>query len=214
MDEFEKWLLKNKMSASSAYKYSRAINTISGEMIAEGIIENNLYNLRGICDLDIVINRILSNNKFEIKNNTGHYMYSNALSHFYEYIKSLNDVDILNYKEIALTQEDQSFVEGKAVLLKHIVRERNPQLIRIAKDNFKRKNKKLYCELCKFDFAEKYGELGEDFIEAHHIKPISEMQGVEKTNIEDLIMVCSNCHSMIHRKRPWLNKDELKLILR
>lgn len=39
------------------------------------------------------------------------------------------------------------------------------------------------------------------------------MQDGEKTKIEDIIMVCSNCHSMIHRKKPWLSiKDIGKII--
>ena len=35
----------------------------------------------------------------------------------------------------------------------------------------------------------------------------------DKTKIEDIIMVCSNCHKMIHRKIPWLFKDNLKEII-
>lgn len=67
--------------------------------------------------------------------------------------------------------------------------------------------------MCGFDFAKTYGELGEKFIEAHHIKPVSQMDENEKTSIDDIIMVCSNCHSMIHRKKPWLTIDKIKEIL-
>ena len=35
----------------------------------------------------------------------------------------------------------------------------------------------------------------------------------EKTSIDDIVMVCSNCHSMIHRKKPWLTIDKIKEIL-
>ena len=38
-------------------------------------------------------------------------------------------------------------------------------------------------------------------------------EGTEKTNILDLIMVCSNCHSMIHRRKSYLSKDELKMLI-
>lgn len=44
-------------------------------------------------------------------------------------------------------------------------------------------------------------------------KPVSQMQPGEKTSINDLMMVCSNCHSMIHRKRPWLSKEQLSRLL-
>ena len=109
-----------------------------------------------------------------------------------------------------VTQDDDEFSEGKQILRKHIIRERNYMLIANAKKKFKEKNGSLFCEICGFDFYEKYGELGKDFIEAHHIKPVSEMKENESTKIEDIIMVCSNCHSMIHRKKPWLKRNEIK----
>lgn len=116
-------------------------------------------------------------------------------------------------EEIELTQEDDEFSEGKILLKKHLQRERNVKLIESAKKEFLKKNGHLYCEVCGFDFEKTYGELGKNFIEAHHIKPVSTMQDGEKTKIEDIIMVCSNCHSMIHRKKPWLSiKDIGKII--
>ena len=123
---------------------------------------------------------------------------------------------LTNYDDSILsdiTQDDDEFSEGKQVLKKHIVRERNYSLIANAKKRFKEKNGTLYCEVCGFNFQKTYGELGDDFIEAHHIKPVSEMKENELTKIEDIVMLCSNCHSMIHRRKPWLNKTELyKLI--
>lgn len=113
-----------------------------------------------------------------------------------------------------LTADDDEFAEGKKSLKEHIIRERNQLLITKAKKRFKEShNGKLYCEACGFDFTEKYGELGEGFIEAHHIKPISQMMPNEKTKIEDIVMLCSNCHSMIHRKKPWLCKSDLKKLI-
>lgn len=85
----------------------------------------------------------------------------------------------------------------------------------MAKKQFKeRHNGKLFCEICGFSFADKYGDIGKDFIEAHHIKPVSEMKEGESTNINDIVMVCSNCHSMIHRRKPWLNKNEIRDIIK
>eukprot|EP00918_Siedleckia_nematoides_P013151 GHVU01028702.1.p1 GENE.GHVU01028702.1~~GHVU01028702.1.p1 ORF type:complete len:210 (-),score=28.23 GHVU01028702.1:440-1069(-) len=109
-----------------------------------------------------------------------------------------------------LTEDDIEFPEGKKVLRQHISRERNPKLIRLAKEKFIRENNNLYCEVCGFDFEKEYGDLGKGFIEGHHSKPISELKENEKTKIEDIVMVCSNCHKMLHRKRPWLKKNELK----
>ena len=118
--------------------------------------------------------------------------------------------DISEVDEIELTQEDDEFPEGKLLLKKHLSRERNPKLISEAKRLFVKKNNHLFCEVCGFDFAKIYGEIGDNFIEAHHIKPISNMEDGEKTKIEDIVMLCSNCHSMMHRKKPWLTIEQLK----
>ena len=114
--------------------------------------------------------------------------------------------------EVDLTQDDVKFCEGRKLLKMHIIRERNPKLIYEAKKRFKESNGSLYCEICGFNFEEKYGKLGADFIEGHHIKRVSEMRDGEKTDINDIVMLCSNCHSMIHRKKPWVTRNNLKKI--
>lgn len=117
-----------------------------------------------------------------------------------------------NYEKVSvdLTEDDIGFPEGKKILKTHIIRERNPKIIREAKKKFIEKNTKLYCEICGFDFEKEYGELGKNFIEGHHCKSISQLKENELTKVEDIAMLCSNCHRMIHRKRPWLTKNELK----
>lgn len=55
---------------------------------------------------------------------------------------------------------------------------------------------------CGFDFENVYGERGKQYIEVHHIKPLSELVNPESINPEkDLVVVCSNCHRIIHRKK-------------
>ena len=54
------------------------------------------------------------------------------------------------------------------------------------------------CQVCGTNFEKTYGDLGKAFIEVHHLYPVA--QGERQVNpIEDLIPLCSNCHSMIHR---------------
>ncbi len=101
------------------------------------------------------------------------------------------------------------FPEGKISERKHKYRERNSMVSQIAKQNFKNKNGRLFCQICEFDFEKEYGEIGADFIEAHHTIPVSEMQPGHVTKIEDLAMLCPNCHRMVHKKRPWLKMGEL-----
>ncbi|WP_410979913.1 HNH endonuclease [Bacillus cereus] len=56
--------------------------------------------------------------------------------------------------------------------------------------------------MCSFDFYETYGEIGEDFIKGHHTILVSELEEGHKTKIADIAILCSNCHRMLHRKRP------------
>lgn len=104
-----------------------------------------------------------------------------------------------------------SFPEGKLKERLHKQRERNSSLIKAVKKEALEKYGKLECQCCGFDFEVKYGELGREFIEAHHTKPVSELhQDGEKTQKEDIALVCANCHRMLHRKRPWLKMNGLK----
>jgi predicted HNH restriction endonuclease len=51
---------------------------------------------------------------------------------------------------------------------------------------------------CGFDFERAYGELGRGYAHVHHKRPLSERDGDEVTRLEDLAVVCANCHAMIH----------------
>ncbi|WP_422385973.1 HNH endonuclease [Brevibacterium epidermidis] len=66
----------------------------------------------------------------------------------------------------------------------------------------------LACEVCTFDFAKTYGDRGRGYIEVHHVTPLH-VSGVVQTRLEDLVLLCSNCHRMIHRS-GWLRPEELK----
>lgn len=68
---------------------------------------------------------------------------------------------------------------------------------------------RLACEVCGFEFSKAYGDLGEGFIEAHHLVALSEA-GVSKTRLVDLAVLCSNCHRMAHRRRPWPSVRQLR----
>lgn len=74
----------------------------------------------------------------------------------------------------------------------------------------------LKCMACGFDFEAVYGELGKDFIEVHHAIPLSSVdEEIEVNPKTDLICLCSNCHSMVHRNRMHtLTLEELKSFIR
>lgn len=72
------------------------------------------------------------------------------------------------------------------------------------------------CMACDFNFEHFYIERGKGFIEVHHTKLVSELGGSTKVDPkDDLIVLCSNCHRMIHRKKDnVLSLEELRGILK
>ena len=143
-------------------------------------------------------------------------------------INILNNVDddraieiinsILRYNNHSLSDvyfddEEMGYHEGKAAYRLHKIRERNPKVIKMAKEIFASKNNGvIFCEACGFNFLSAYGLRGDYFIEGHHRTWVSSMDENEKTRIEDIALLCSNCHRMIHRA-PAVTVEELKEII-
>ena len=102
-------------------------------------------------------------------------------------------------------------IEDLTKLREHKRIERNARLSRDAK-----KIHGYTCQVCGFNFSKLYGPLGRDFIEAHHLKPITELKGkvVELDPRRDFAVLCSNCHSMIHRFERPEDVEAFKKILR
>ena len=71
------------------------------------------------------------------------------------------------------------------------------------------------CKACNINFEKKYGALGFEFIEAHHLIPISKLTGykVQLDARNDFTVLCSNCHSMIHRLPDPSDLNSLKIII-
>lgn len=100
--------------------------------------------------------------------------------------------------------------EGRAVLVAHYRRERNRKLRAAKIAHVLATGGQIDCDVCRFDFGAAYGAIGEGFIEVHHVLPLH-VSGATMTRLEDLALLCSNCHRMIHRARPWLTPEELKV---
>lgn len=105
-----------------------------------------------------------------------------------------------------------SAMEGGLQLKSHYRRERSRKLISLKKEQYKQSHGVLRCEICGLSFVEIYPEsLSEDFIEVHHKTPLSQIEKTIKTTLDDLILVCANCHRMIHRTKDCERNLELLL---
>lgn len=136
-------------------------------------------------------------------------------------------LDLFNLKALRIAADNltqcgnftnkSSFPEGRRIERMHKSRERDSAVVRQAKARHSQiHNNKLPCEVCGFEFSRHYGAIGEGYIEAHHTRPLSELAAGEicHTRLEDLALVCANCHRMLHRRRPWASISDIKKRLR
>lgn len=123
-------------------------------------------------------------------------------------------------RQVYVYREEDMVAEGQATARETVSRKRSQKLRAAAIEHYKKKDGKLYCEVCGFCYEDHYGTLGQGFIEIHHEDPVYQYSddGFERY-ISDAVKkvkpLCANCHRMIHRdsKRP-LSIEELKGIWR
>lgn len=70
------------------------------------------------------------------------------------------------------------------------------------------------CSICGFDYYKAYGEIGRGFMECHHTLDIAQYAGDMVIGDNDFVLVCSNCHRMLHRMKKPVDKYELGQLLR
>jgi|SRR5579864_3787936 len=109
--------------------------------------------------------------------------------------------------------DEHDFPEGALKYRQHVTRERNRELVSRAKERAKQKHGRLYCEACDFDFEAVYGPAGHDYIQCHHTKPVCDLEPGDTTCIDDIALLCANCHCIVHRRRPWLRLEDLRSLL-
>lgn len=107
------------------------------------------------------------------------------------------------FEEWEVLEDPELLSEGKLVELHLTKHERNPDL--------RKRCIELHgwrCKGCGLDFKEKYGELGAEYIEVHHLFPISQSSGEHIVDpATELVPLCANCHAMIHR----INGEEMTI---
>ena len=117
----------------------------------------------------------------------------------------------LAFNDPAFNEEQNLTATEKKQYRFHYRVERNADISKKVK-----KAKGYTCEACNFNFEDKYGELGREFIEAHHLIPISSLDpGTFQVNLKkDFAVLCSNCHKMIHKLEDASDIKRLRRIIK
>ncbi|MBW8485903.1 HNH endonuclease [Actinomadura parmotrematis] len=99
----------------------------------------------------------------------------------------------------AVDEPDISASEGRLIERIRLHRERNPKLRAAKIRKVLTSGSSLACEVCDFNFSTFYGQHGSGYVEIHHTTPLHE-SGETETRLEDLALLCANCHKMSHRR--------------
>jgi len=106
----------------------------------------------------------------------------------------INNEDISEDTKELIIQGTEEKIVKKHIQIEKVYYKRNQKLIKSLKEN-----SDYCCEACGFNFNKFYKD-SPNYIEAHHIVPISEMTSSSKTTTkDDIALLCSNCHKMIHK---------------
>lgn len=149
-----------------------------------------------------------------LENKYEEYEYVNAGYFDAKAQEKANDELLKNSSNTYFVPEEE-IAEGKLITTNIKTRKRSKKLRNFAFDHYKKLNQ-IKCAACGFDFEEKYGDYGKNYIEFHHINPVSVYEEDGKiTNLEEarknLIPLCSNCHKILHRNN--ITVEQLKEVL-
>ncbi|MEQ1795400.1 MAG: HNH endonuclease [Nitrospira sp.] len=113
----------------------------------------------------------------------------------------------------AYAYSSPSSMEGAPKLVQHMIRERDRQLAAYKKASVAAGGLRLACEACGVAFVDLDVDYGIAACEVHHAIPISDRAAPTKTLLEDLHILCANCHRMIHRSDPMLSVKIMRVRL-
>ncbi|MBQ3559209.1 MAG: HNH endonuclease [Agathobacter sp.] len=178
LHNFSIWMNEHStLSESSIYKYTRAVNTISNEMIEEQIIHKSLLCMNRI-ELDLAIINILQNERFVKKNSVGNNMYSNALKQF-RYFTLDSEEDAMEEQQIVyeIAQMKSLTETEKETIIK----------ARVGQGKYRKSLLDKYDSKCVVT-----GISQNKLLIASHIKPWAICNNDERVDVENGLILCAN----------------------
>jgi len=98
-------------------------------------------------------------------------------------------------KDIIESVKDQyEFNEGGISEITIELHKRDPNLRKQAIDKYG-----YSCYVCNSDLQKLYGDLELNCFEVHHLEPISKQMRDRVYTVEDVRVVCANCHRILHK---------------
>lgn len=96
----------------------------------------------------------------------------------------------------------------------HKNKETDPIVVKVKRELVLEETKTLKCEVCGFDSRAFYGEIGNNLMEIHYHNDIKNEPGLESCDMDEFIIVCSNCHKALDKYYGLLDVVDLKKLIR
>lgn len=107
-----------------------------------------------------------------------------------------------------------AFQEGALSLRPHLIRERSKKLRPMMLEARLGAGLPLTCDCCASRSPWLDDRLEWSSLEIHHVQPLSTQDGSVTTELDDLALLCANCHRAIHALMRmcghWVSVDELR----
>jgi predicted HNH restriction endonuclease len=117
-------------------------------------------------------------------------------------------VAIMGNPEVEAGEVQLAAMEGRHYLAEAKFRRRNRALI-----EEKKRRSDGKCTVCGFDFKAIYKGLDRDCLVAHYVQPIGKRRTASKTTLDQIDILCPNCHAAVHSQDPPLTAGELRIRL-
>lgn len=178
LKNFSCWMTDNSgLAESSVYKYTRAVKTISNEMLDRKVVNKSLLDMN-LVEIDIAILNIFGNDYFIEKNTRGKRRYSNALKQYrYFTLESIED------------DEEEKKIEREIYKSKLLNETEKQTLIkaRVGQGIYRQNLMKKYDYKCIVTGIDK-----KKLLVASHIKPWAICENEERIDTENGLLLSAN----------------------
>ena len=192
LEYFKRYLREIRGSSESTIKhYQDALKYISKYLIKVGKIENTLYEISDIGELEIIREFLYNDVEFMELNSRGHQMYSSGLNNYYRFALGEDfkrvgkEIKLLDIEVQVTEQVPRSYIQwNRSTIIKK-------QVLEAAKNE---------CEINKEHQTFIAQSTGKQYMEGHHLIPMKKQSlfNVSLDVYANIVCLCPTCHRLLH----------------